>query len=354
MSDMALSNPHSHPTLPPEVVEVIIDHLSSDMEALRSCTFVARSWLPRSRHHLFRHLVIPMSRLRRFLRRCEAVGPAVVSLTFQAPGGPWNHMAAKLCEKALFGTFMSYTSLTSLSINGLHFSIFSNLAQLLAAFSRLETISLLDLTWDQDDSTQTPERPGLFFFLQNISLSGIYLEPILEWLARHEFPVLDSLGLGLLSPDENPAGRILAFLAYCAPRNIQIGPPEHPNFTILVRTMCDHCQYALQSIVTFLDVKQSFYDLRRLLKPAPPSPISINQLTDKSTMCHIRSWLLVDWAALDDLLNSRRLSAFSRVMLLINDAGGELARAQVCQQLPMTSRRGVIAFSNLHLQPCRN
>ncbi|KAJ7613755.1 hypothetical protein DFH06DRAFT_1484577 [Mycena polygramma] len=348
---MALSNRNSHPGLPPEVVDVIIDHLASDMEALRNCTFVARSWLPRSRHHLFHHLVIPLSRLRRFLRRCEAVGPAVVSLTFQASAGPWNHVAAKLCEKALSGTFMSYTSLTSLSIDGLHFSVFSNLAQLLAAFPRLETISLFDLTWDQDDSTQTPEHPGLFSSLQNISLSGISLGPILEWLARHEFPVLDGLGLGLSSPNESPAGRILAFLAHCVPKNIQIGPPVHPDFAILVRTICDQLHYALHSIVTFIDVNKSFYDLRRLLKPAPQSPIMINQITNKSTMCHIRSWLMVDWAALDDLLACQRLSAFGRVMLLVNDAGGELARAQVCQHLPITSRRGVVAFSNLHLQP---
>ncbi|THV00175.1 hypothetical protein K435DRAFT_855017 [Dendrothele bispora CBS 962.96] len=46
----------SVPTLPQETFELIIDELRDSAEALASCSLVRRSWLPRSRHHLFRHI----------------------------------------------------------------------------------------------------------------------------------------------------------------------------------------------------------------------------------------------------------------------------------------------------------
>ncbi|KAJ7163894.1 hypothetical protein C8R43DRAFT_257236, partial [Mycena crocata] len=60
--------------IPPEIVDIIIDNLVSDHRSLRSCTFVARAWLPRSRFYLFQHISVTASRLRRFLERCETFG----------------------------------------------------------------------------------------------------------------------------------------------------------------------------------------------------------------------------------------------------------------------------------------
>ncbi|KAJ7739321.1 hypothetical protein B0H14DRAFT_2990951, partial [Mycena olivaceomarginata] len=42
--------------LPLEVVETILAQLQHDFAALKSCSFVCRSWLPSCRAHLFRHL----------------------------------------------------------------------------------------------------------------------------------------------------------------------------------------------------------------------------------------------------------------------------------------------------------
>lgn len=43
---------------PPELIDVIIDHLYWDLTTLRTCSLVARSWLPSSRYHLFRAITL--------------------------------------------------------------------------------------------------------------------------------------------------------------------------------------------------------------------------------------------------------------------------------------------------------
>ncbi len=51
MSDVVTGN--LNPTLPPEIIDGIIDLLSPCKRSVSSCSLVAHSWLPRSRQHLF-------------------------------------------------------------------------------------------------------------------------------------------------------------------------------------------------------------------------------------------------------------------------------------------------------------
>jgi hypothetical protein len=44
----------SNPYLPPEILDCIVDLLINEPQTLRNCCLVARSWLPRTRMHLFR------------------------------------------------------------------------------------------------------------------------------------------------------------------------------------------------------------------------------------------------------------------------------------------------------------
>jgi len=55
-SETTMSNPHrSH--LPPEIHDYIVDHLHDEPEALKQCCLVSKSWIPRSRKHLFANIV---------------------------------------------------------------------------------------------------------------------------------------------------------------------------------------------------------------------------------------------------------------------------------------------------------
>ena len=46
----------SCPPLPPEILDYIVDSLCDDPEALRNSCLVAKSWVPRTRKHLFRNI----------------------------------------------------------------------------------------------------------------------------------------------------------------------------------------------------------------------------------------------------------------------------------------------------------
>ena len=43
----------SNPPLPPEILDYIVDNLHDEPEALQNCSLVTKSWVPRTRKHLF-------------------------------------------------------------------------------------------------------------------------------------------------------------------------------------------------------------------------------------------------------------------------------------------------------------
>lgn len=51
----AVLSPLVAPTFPAEIIDLVIDHLYEDRAALNKCSLVSKSWLPRSRFHIFRH-----------------------------------------------------------------------------------------------------------------------------------------------------------------------------------------------------------------------------------------------------------------------------------------------------------
>ena len=48
----------SNPYLPPELLDYIVDLLHDDLDALRKCCLVSKSWIPRTRKHLFAEIVL--------------------------------------------------------------------------------------------------------------------------------------------------------------------------------------------------------------------------------------------------------------------------------------------------------
>src|ERR1700753_3973225 len=49
----------SNPDLPPELLDHVVDLLQDTRDALKNCCLVAKSWIPRSRRHLFARIAFP-------------------------------------------------------------------------------------------------------------------------------------------------------------------------------------------------------------------------------------------------------------------------------------------------------
>jgi hypothetical protein len=52
----------SDPYLPAEMLDHIVDHLHDTPDALRNCSLVSKSWIPRTRRHLFADISFPTTR----------------------------------------------------------------------------------------------------------------------------------------------------------------------------------------------------------------------------------------------------------------------------------------------------
>jgi hypothetical protein len=53
LTETTMPNPHPNPHLPAEMLDHIADHLHDAKDTLRNCGIVSKSWVPRTRNHLF-------------------------------------------------------------------------------------------------------------------------------------------------------------------------------------------------------------------------------------------------------------------------------------------------------------
>ncbi|KAF8522910.1 hypothetical protein BU17DRAFT_86467 [Hysterangium stoloniferum] len=147
----------SHSTLvsplPVELVDQIIDHLHSDIHALRSCSLVCRGWVPSARYHLFNEVKLSNTTSSAFvnlLRRSPHISPLVQILNITQDG-----MLAYSVPVYLNGVLpvlaKSLTHLRTLRLSNLDFSCLRSAAQdaLLHQFSTIQSLSLKSVTFSR-------------------------------------------------------------------------------------------------------------------------------------------------------------------------------------------------------------
>ena len=59
-----VNTPMSRPRFPPEILDHIVENLHNDPGALTQCCLVSKSWVPRTRRHLFAHIEFWSNRLK--------------------------------------------------------------------------------------------------------------------------------------------------------------------------------------------------------------------------------------------------------------------------------------------------
>ncbi|KAK0455777.1 uncharacterized protein EV420DRAFT_1481218 [Desarmillaria tabescens] len=180
------------PPLPQELIDCIIDILCSDIPALRSCSLVCRSFLPRAREHLFREVDIETSHLRQsFHDLCVAspdiphVVESLIGVTPGEEGGvppylilqslprlekiavsctEWNSMGPTFWE-----TVSNLTHLRSLKLIGTVIPSISILCSLVS--SRVEELCLIDTEFV---SKEVCQHDGCKTRVQSLTCSGNY------------------------------------------------------------------------------------------------------------------------------------------------------------------------------------
>lgn len=123
-----------HKAFPPELIDIIIDHLHADNKSLAACTLVCRSWLPSSRYHLFStitviaHPQLSFWPLIRFLEEAKAIALFICDLNL------WGQTSENfsievpldaepsLCHHSLAVMVSKLPTLRRLAIRGVRFA----------------------------------------------------------------------------------------------------------------------------------------------------------------------------------------------------------------------------------------
>ena len=159
------------PSLPPEILDLIVDHLHDEPIALKACCVVSKSWVHRTRNHLFARVKfsVPGSRIERWKK------------AFPDPSNSPAHHVRSLSIR--------YKSAVAATDVGGWVHPFHNLTHL-----RLES-----LDWGGSLSSLVPFH-GLSPTLRSLSLRVAYLE-VLDLICS--FPLLEDLTLLSLRRESN-------------------------------------------------------------------------------------------------------------------------------------------------------
>jgi hypothetical protein len=218
-------------TVPPEIVDAIIDHCHTDRPTLASCSLVSRTWLTTSRFHLFEHPTLTSTNCDDFLAlldtpRCT-VKSQVRAVTMFGTG--WRHLAQAIARVValetltalhLLGLALEFLqpfpilpnpALKTLRMAGNRLGSFRQLSNFVALFSSIEVLELHDTEWRSDATTAAFHGPPPN--LRTVKLGRCPTKvPIFDWLCESASQV-DTLRLTLSRTTElRPAVRYLRSL----------------------------------------------------------------------------------------------------------------------------------------------
>ena len=164
----------STPTIPPELVDIILDYAHNDLSLLTACSLVCKTWFPSARYHIFNSATLdaqnassfvqllnaPLSTIPHFVRRIEAKD------TYE--GERWL--------SSLFPSLSVLPALTSVSITSSFDTTFSqDTLSTLASFDTLVELKLTECAFE--DFSQVQKLLCSFPVLERLHLEADWPEP---------------------------------------------------------------------------------------------------------------------------------------------------------------------------------
>ena len=166
-------------SLPPEIHDIIVDHLHDEPTALKACCIVSKSWVPRVRTHLFAHVEFNAENwpIERWMKafpdpsnspahhtRILSVHGTMIIGAANVDAGGWIgafcnvvHFRVSSMDRASLVPFYGFSPvLRSLSLNYLPFSI-----DLVCSFPLLEDLELFSVYRAADGSHTRSTSPKL-------------------------------------------------------------------------------------------------------------------------------------------------------------------------------------------------
>lgn len=204
----------STPVFPNELVDMIIDNAVDDLDLLASCALVCRAWVPRSRRHLFRSLLVTSENAKQLLELAKSPYASIFNHIYYfhffdtcegVESYPWNHFVYRLHELKLstaralhlslfnwnnkFSPWivLSFPRITNLELHNIHAMTFLDSVKFLSKFPQLRQLSLtkihfISLAWDPGVSANGDNRISPILTSLSIELEDVYLQAMCYWV----------------------------------------------------------------------------------------------------------------------------------------------------------------------------
>ncbi|KAF8055243.1 hypothetical protein FPV67DRAFT_872953 [Lyophyllum atratum] len=194
------------PTLPQELVDVIIDHLRDDRTALATCSVMCKAWLSRSRSHLMADFSIsPYDLIIDAVDIASIFSPYTrnLLLNFYAYSLPHEIdlfpsitslyiMRSEINQGMQYRLSAAFTLITHLELRNTRFAAFDVLANLLCSFPRIQTVMLVGCSWLKETEPSARISPPRGWHTLSIDLSS--LDTFLAWFTSLDpLPTLSRL-----------------------------------------------------------------------------------------------------------------------------------------------------------------
>ena len=216
-------------SIPPEIIDLIVDHLHDRPTALRVCCLVSKSWVPRSRAHLFVHIKLTdgsvQSWLKAFPDPLNSTAPYTRTLMIR---GRWPFSDASSVVAGRIRAF-PFHNLVQLSIHSESYGSGGDRVSLVPFHGLSPTIRSLRLALSPAQPSEVLGLICSFPILEDLELFVFgYWNGVDGWTPPSTSPRLTgSLQLHSMDGGVDPITRRLLDL------------PNGPNFTKIVLSCAD-------------------------------------------------------------------------------------------------------------------
>ena len=198
------------------MIDVIIDHLHDDIQSLKACSLVCKTWTRSARFHLFSTLTVSrLGAIKRLLRSAPAVISSIRHLhlrnqlwgiilpllvgfesikSLTLTGVSIDRMGADV----LSGLCYNFSAAVVVRLKDVEFDSSAQLFDFICAFPRLQrlAISFIGTSDEFESDLPPPTAFSLSPHLYDLELDGACMDPVLDWLlSLPDRPALRAVGL---------------------------------------------------------------------------------------------------------------------------------------------------------------